>query len=116
MFGRTRPLLMAAPALAQPRGLLRILVGFPPGGTIDAVARMLAEQWSRDFGAVVVENWPGADGQLAAQATRAAPADGRTVLLSPDHSMVLLPLTIRTQVTRSAIGHLQKPFAFRLMA
>lgn len=96
MFRRTLPLLLAAPALAQPRGPLRILVGFPPGGTIDAVARMLAEQWGREFGSVVVENRPGAGGQLAAQALRQAAPDGRTILLSPDHSMVLLPLTIRT--------------------
>ena len=85
MFRRTLPSLVAAPALAQPRGPLRILVGFPAGGTIDAVARMLAEQWGRDFGAVVVENRPGAGAQLAAQGLRAAPADGRTLLLSPDH-------------------------------
>jgi tripartite-type tricarboxylate transporter receptor subunit TctC len=78
------------------RPLVRILVGFPPGGTIDSVARVLADQIKDDLGSnVVVESKPGAGGQLAAQALKAAPADGRTLLLSPDHTMVMVPLTIK---------------------
>jgi tripartite-type tricarboxylate transporter receptor subunit TctC len=79
------------------RAPVRILVGFPAGGTIDLVARVLAEQLKDDLGAnVIVESKPGAGGQIAAQALKQSAADGRTMLLSPDHTMVMLPLTIKT--------------------
>ncbi len=79
------------------RAPVRILVGFPAGGTIDLVARMLAEHMKDDLGAtVIVESKPGAGGQIAAQALKQSAADGRTMLLSPDHTMVMLPLTIKT--------------------
>ncbi|WBX99975.1 Bug family tripartite tricarboxylate transporter substrate binding protein [Ramlibacter tataouinensis] len=84
-------------ALAQPGGpALRILVGFPPGGGSDAIARVLAEKLEGFLGQpVVVENRAGAGGQIAAQALKAAAADGRTVFLSHDHSISILPLVIR---------------------
>jgi len=87
----------ASGARAQPAGApVRILVGFPAGGTIDIVARALADKLRDDLGApVVVDNRPGAGGQLAAQALRQAPPDGRTFLLSPDHTAVILPLTVK---------------------
>jgi tripartite-type tricarboxylate transporter receptor subunit TctC len=93
------PLLLGPlPARAQAdRPTVRILVGFPAGGTIDLVARVLAEQIKDDLGAtVIIDSKPGAGGQLAAQALKAAAPDGRTLLLSPDHTMVMLPLTIKT--------------------
>jgi tripartite-type tricarboxylate transporter receptor subunit TctC len=75
----------------------RILVGFPAGGTIDVVARVLAEEIKDDLGApVVIDSRPGAGGQIAAQALLQAAPDGRTLLLSPDHTMVMLPLTVKT--------------------
>jgi len=88
----------APPARAQAdRAPIRILVGFPAGGTIDLVARLLAEHMKDDLGAtVIVDSRPGAGGQIAAQALKQAPPDGRTLLLSPDHTMVMLPLTART--------------------
>ena len=88
----------ARPAHAQAdRPPVRILVGFPAGGTIDLVARILAEQLKDDLGAtVIVESKPGAGGQLAAQALKQAAPDGRTLLLSPDHTMVMLPLSMKT--------------------
>ena len=86
----------AAPARAQ-GSTIRILVGFPAGGTIDLVARVLAEHLKDDLGApVIVDSKPGAGGQLAAQALKQAAPDGRTLLLSPDHTMVMLPITIKT--------------------
>lgn len=89
---------MATPSHAQAdRPPLRILVGFPAGGTIDVVARLLADQLRADLGGtVIVDSKPGAGGQIAAQALKAAPADGRTLLLSPDHTMVMLPLTVKS--------------------
>lgn len=88
-------LLSAFPALSQPR-TIRLLVGFPPGGGTDAVARLLAERLKDELGAnVVVDNKPGAGGQLAAQALKAAPADGLTLFLSHDHSISILPLVTK---------------------
>src|SRR5215203_427446 len=82
-------LLLAAAVPARAQGsTIRILVGFPAGGTIDLVARVLAEQLKDDLGAtVIVDSKPGAGGQLAAQALKQAAPDGRTLLLSPDHTM-----------------------------
>lgn len=87
----------AFPAFAQAR-TIRILVGFPPGGGTDPVARLLADKLKDELNAsVVVENRPGAGGQLAAQALKAAPADGTTLFLSHDHTISILP-----QVTKNA--------------
>ncbi len=72
---------------------LKILVGFPAGGGTDAIARTLAEKLKDELGAnVIVENKPGAGGQLAAQALKAAPADGHTLFISHDHTITVLPL------------------------
>ncbi|MCS6891388.1 MAG: tripartite tricarboxylate transporter substrate-binding protein [Rhodovarius sp.] len=71
--------LLAAPALAQgwPAGTIRIVVGFPPGGSTDAVSRLLAPHLQAAFGQpVVVENRPGASGNLAAAAIARGPTDG----------------------------------------
>ncbi len=84
MIGRRiLPALLATPALAQmPTGTIRIVVGFPPGGSTDAVSRLLAPHLQAAFGQpVVVENRPGASGNLAAQAVARGPADGSQWLL-----------------------------------
>jgi len=74
----------------------RILVGFPAGGGTDAIARTLAEKLKDELGGtIVVENKPGAGGQLAAQALKAAPADGTTVFISHDHTISILPLVMK---------------------
>lgn len=86
-------LVCASAAWAQSGKTVRILVGFPPGGGTDAIARLLAERLKDELGAaVVVENKPGAGGQLAAQALKAAPADGTTLFISHDHTISVLPL------------------------
>ncbi|QSI29145.1 tripartite tricarboxylate transporter substrate binding protein [Variovorax sp. RKNM96] len=57
------------------------IVGFPPGGTMDTQARMVAQLLSRKTGQpVVVQNKVGASGALALRATASAPADGYTVM------------------------------------
>ena len=82
--------------VAEAQQPIRVLVGFPVGGTIDTVARLLADQMKDDLGAaVVVDSRPGAGGQIAAQALKQSAPDGRTLLLSPDHTMVMLPLTVK---------------------
>jgi len=87
------------PAAAQMPGSqapLRILVGFPPGGGTDAIARTLAEKLKDLLGQpVVVDNRAGAGGQIAAQVLKAAPADGHTIFLSHDHTISILPLVTK---------------------
>jgi len=90
--------LLAGPAWAQGSGNpIRILVGFPPGGGTDAIARTLADKLKDQLGqAVVVENKAGAGGQIAAQALKAAAPDGTTFFISHDHTISILP-----QVTKN---------------
>lgn len=88
--------LALATGLVHAQSGVRILVGFPPGGGTDAIARILGEKLQTELGQpVVVENKPGAGGQLAGQALKAAAPDGNTVFLSHDHSVSILPLTMK---------------------
>lgn len=74
----------AGPAWAQgSTPPMRILVGAPPGGTTDTMARTLATELGRLLGRnVLVENKPGAGGNLAADAVAKATPDGNTLLMS----------------------------------
>ena len=75
---------------------IHILVGFPAGGGSDVIARLLAERLEKELGrTVLVDNRPGAGGQIAAQQLKAARADGTTVLLSHDHSISILPQVVK---------------------
>jgi len=98
VFGSVATLLLAGAmhdAGAQGRPL-KILVGFPAGGGTDAIARTLADRLKDELGVpVIVENKPGAGGQLAAQALKAAASDGSTVFLSHDHTISVLPLVVK---------------------
>lgn len=72
------PLGLATPALAQ-SGPIRLVVGFPPGGSTDLVARLLQPAIAQAYGVpVVVENRPGASAALGAQVVARAPGDGNT--------------------------------------
>ncbi|KQO25565.1 MFS transporter [Acidovorax sp. Leaf76] len=85
-----RKLLLALPAvlplgraLAQGNAPIRILVGAPAGGSTDTLARNLATEMGRQLGrTVVVENRPGAGGNIAADAVAKAAPDGNTLLMS----------------------------------
>ncbi len=90
-------LALAGLAVAQPAGTpIRLLVGFPAGGGTDAIARALAEKLKDELGTpVVVENRAGAGGQIAAQALKAAAADGHTLFLTHDHSISILPQVVK---------------------
>lgn len=82
--------------LAQSLPLARILCGFPAGGTADATARRLAEVWRGQLAEnVLVENRAGAGGRIAINALKEAPADGATLLLSPDSMMSIYPSVYR---------------------
>jgi tripartite-type tricarboxylate transporter receptor subunit TctC len=79
-------------ALAQtyPAKPVKIVVGFPPGGSGDFLTRLIADEMSKSLGvAVVAENRAGAGGNVAAEHVAKAPADGYTVLNAPHHSVNL---------------------------
>jgi tripartite-type tricarboxylate transporter receptor subunit TctC len=103
-FSRACAAAALAPALSLPglasarlyNGPVKVLVGFPPGGATDVVARAILDRLGKalDGQVFVVENRPGAGGQIAAQLLKAAPPDGSTIMLSIDHTQVIIPLTI----------------------
>ncbi|MES2413672.1 MAG: tripartite tricarboxylate transporter substrate binding protein [Pseudomonadota bacterium] len=71
---------------------VRMLVPAPAGGTMDIVARILAEQLSADIGQpVIVDNKPGAGGGIAVQAMMAAPADGQTIMVTASNVLTEIP-------------------------
>lgn len=78
---------------------IKLVVPFPPGGSVDAVARTLAPQLQRQLGqAVVIENRPGANSVLGAQTVKRAPADGYTILLNAS-LQVVNPLIMTSTTT-----------------
>lgn len=67
---------------AYPEKPIRIIVAFPPGSSTDIVARLMAQQMSVSFGqSVIVENRPGASGNIATAFVTKQPADGYTLLM-----------------------------------
>jgi tripartite-type tricarboxylate transporter receptor subunit TctC len=82
---------LAAWAQAYPNKPITLLVPFPPGGPTDLVARVLAKKMSEQMGqSIVIDNKPGANGNIAAVAAAKAPADGYTVLYNTS-SITLSP-------------------------
>ena len=82
--GAVTTVLVYAPAAAQnyPVKPVRFLVGFAPGGGTDIMARAVAQKLTEVLGQqVVVENRPGANGNIAGEAVARAPADGYTILM-----------------------------------
>jgi len=74
---------MAQGQPSYPTKAIRLFVGFAPGSASDAIGRVVADQLGRRLGQpVVVENRPGAGGNLAAEAVAAAMPDGHTLLLA----------------------------------
>jgi len=73
-------LLPAAPVQAQSK-TIRLIVPYPPGGPLDIVARALAEKVQVSLGTVIVENRPGAGGNLGADLVAKAAPDGNTIVM-----------------------------------
>ena len=66
-----------------PNRPIRFLVGFPPGGTSDILARSIGQKLAEAVGQqVVIENRPGAGGNIGAEAAAKAPPDGYTIFMS----------------------------------
>ena len=84
---------LCAAAHAQIDKPVRILVGFPPGGSADQAARLVGERMATELKQpVVVENKPGAGGRIAAELLKNAPPDGSVLLVTPVVVPVLAPL------------------------
>jgi tripartite-type tricarboxylate transporter receptor subunit TctC len=86
--------LSAQHALAQALEQVKIVTGFPAGGSADATSRRVAEKlagtsYSKSVG--IVENKPGAGGRIACETVKAAPADGSVLLLTPYSCMSIYP-------------------------
>jgi tripartite-type tricarboxylate transporter receptor subunit TctC len=83
------PLVQAQTAIDK---TTRIVVGFPPGGAADTIARLLAQQLSGSYApTVIVENKAGAGGRIAAQSVKAGDADGSQFLLTPASILTIYP-------------------------
>jgi tripartite-type tricarboxylate transporter receptor subunit TctC len=102
-----RSLMLAGAALALPAALraqgdkppIRVLIGFPPGGATDAIARTIVDRLPAELGqAVLVENKPGAGGRIAADALLAAPADGLSFMVAPNATPTFQMLVFGHQV------------------
>ncbi len=69
-------------AQAYPNRPIRVVVGFPPGGAVDFIARLVAQNFSEKFGQpVVVENRPGAGSSIGTERVARSAPDGHTLLL-----------------------------------
>jgi tripartite-type tricarboxylate transporter receptor subunit TctC len=85
------PLIGVGSATAQsavksdyPNRIIKIVVGFPPGGGVDTVARVIGQEMAKGLGqAVIIENKPGASGTIGAAAVARAEPDGYTLMMAP---------------------------------
>lgn len=88
--------LSAVPAQAWPEKPITLLVPFPPGGSTDSLARVLAPRLQDKLGTnVIVDNKPGATGTIGTGQVKRAPADGYTVLVSSLGPFVIAPHLIK---------------------
>jgi tripartite-type tricarboxylate transporter receptor subunit TctC len=88
---------MLRPASAQTvQKLTRIIIGTPPGGYPDTVARLLINQMKGYASTIILENKPGAGQRIALEALKNSAPDGSTMMLSPAGPNVLYPHIYRT--------------------
>ncbi|MBU3623145.1 tripartite tricarboxylate transporter substrate binding protein [Polynucleobacter sp. AP-Latsch-80-C2] len=87
--------LLASPlAMAQnwPTKPIKLIIPFAAGGTTDILGRLLAQQLTKDLGQnVIVENKPGAGGNIAAEYVAQSPADGYTIMLASGSMLTVNP-------------------------
>ena len=96
---------LATQAQSWPSQTVRIIVGFPPGGTTDVIGRLVAQELTESLGrAVVIENRPGASGTIGAGAVAKSAPDG--------HSLVMVPSTHGTApALYASLPYEEKDFA-----
>jgi tripartite-type tricarboxylate transporter receptor subunit TctC len=83
---------LAVPTVFAQDRTVKILVGFPPGGSADVIARVLAEKLRASLGQnVIVDNKPGAAGRVVLQELKRATPDGQTLVVSPSGALVIAP-------------------------
>jgi tripartite-type tricarboxylate transporter receptor subunit TctC len=83
--------LASTPAWSQASQPIRLIVPYPPGGGIDVLARILADEVGRTQGqSIVIENRPGAGTEIGTEVVARAPADGKTLLMN-NNALVILP-------------------------
>ena len=86
----------AASAQAYPGRPVRMIIPFPPGGTLDTVGRLLAQKLGEQMGQnFIVENRPGGNGIIGAEAVAKATADGYTLLFNAS-TFVSAPMTLKS--------------------
>ena len=87
---------LAAPQVLAQERTMKIWIGFPPGGSADTIARVLAEKMKASLGQnVVVDNKPGAAGRLILGEIKRMAPDGQNLVLSPSGALVILPWLYR---------------------
>ena len=89
---------LAGTALAQgyPNKPVRVVIPFPPGGTLDTVGRLLAQKLGEQIGqSFVVENKPGGNGVIGGDVVAKAPADGYTLLFNAS-TFTTAPMTMKS--------------------
>jgi tripartite-type tricarboxylate transporter receptor subunit TctC len=92
------------PASAQVvRKLTRLLIGYPPGGSTDVIARLLVDQMKGYAPTIIIDNRPGTGGRLALEALKAAPPDGSVMILTPATTIAVYP-------------HIYKPIGYDALA
>jgi tripartite-type tricarboxylate transporter receptor subunit TctC len=110
-----QPWLSMAQTQAPTPGTTRLLVGFPPGATGDRIARAVSPLLAAQLqNSVIVDNKPGAGGQLAIEYAKSAHADGSVLLQTIGSSMVIYPHTYAGfATTRSATSYRWAPRPLR---
>ncbi|HSV53602.1 MAG TPA: tripartite tricarboxylate transporter substrate binding protein [Burkholderiaceae bacterium] len=87
---------LGAAAQTYPNRPVRVIIPFPPGGTLDTVGRQLAQKLGDQMGQnFVVENKPGGNGTIGADAVAKAPGDGYTLLFNAS-TFVTAPMTMKS--------------------
>jgi tripartite-type tricarboxylate transporter receptor subunit TctC len=114
VFAAAVALIFGGAALSQnyPAKPVRIMVGYAPGGGVDTTARMVGQALGDLWGnTVIIENRPGAAGNVATEYTAKAPPDGYTLVLCNIGSHAVTPARFRGKLTYDPI----RDFAFPSM-
>lgn len=113
----------ASRAQSYPSRPVKLIVPFPPGGVNDTVGRPWAEKMREQFGSIIIENVGGAGGAIGAAATARSAADGYTLLLTPEGTLLVTPIASKRPtydwksfepvaiLVKSAVGFVVHPSA-----